>query len=119
MELRDDRILVVTWIADECTLRVRIVAWQIVLASRVLAYKQMKTVRTVKIRIVVRAIRIEGIEIEARRAKIAQGIRIVVALEFGVGIEGDAIISAASARRSASSGAKGGRLRNIRPKRPS
>src|SRR5438552_7219663 len=74
MELRDDRILVVAWIPDECALRVRSVSRQIVLARRVLADEQMNAVLIVEIWIVVRPIRIQRIKIKARRAEIAQGI---------------------------------------------
>ena len=53
----------------------------------------MNTVLIVEIWIVVWPIRIERIKIVARRAEITQGIRVVVALKFRVGIEGDVMVN--------------------------
>src|SRR5215212_851555 len=93
VKLRHNRILIVTWITCESPLRVRRVSRQVVFAGRVRADEQMNAVLGVEIRIVVRSIRIERIKIVARRAEIAQSIRVVVALEFRIRIKGDVMVN--------------------------
>src|SRR6185369_5610492 len=93
VKLGDNRILVVTWIAYESALRVGRVSRQVVFASLVLSDEQMYAVVSVEIWIIVRSIRIERIKIVAGRAKVAQSIRIVVALEFRIRVKGDVVVN--------------------------
>src|SRR6185369_6143117 len=93
VKLRDNRILIVTWIAGESALRVGRVSRQIVFARLVLTDEQMDAVVSVEIWIIIRSIRIQRIKIVAGRAEVAQSIRIVVALEFRIRIKRDVMVN--------------------------
>src|SRR6185369_560387 len=53
----------------------------------------MYAILSVEIRIIVRTIGIERIKIVARRAEVAQSIRVVVALEFRIRVKGDVMVN--------------------------
>src|SRR6185437_3317037 len=72
VKLRNNRVLVITWIARESALRVGRVSRQVVFAGLVLTDEQMDAVLSVEIWIVVWSIRIERIKIVAGCAEVAQ-----------------------------------------------
>src|SRR6185369_6930495 len=91
--LRDNRILVVPRVACERALRVSRVSRQVVFAGCVLTDEQVDAVCSVEIWIIVWSIRVERIKVVAGRAEVAQSIRVVVALEFGIRIKGDVMVN--------------------------
>src|SRR6185369_5271685 len=93
VQLRDNRILVVPRVACERALRVSRVSRQVVFAGCVLTDEQVDAVCSVEIWIIVWSIRVERIKVVAGRAEVAQSIRVVVALEFGIRIKGDVMVN--------------------------
>src|SRR6476646_8003690 len=96
LDLRDDHVLVVAWIADQSTGDFGTVTRQVggvgigASCDRVTEEKQVRSV--VQVRLVIGTAAVDVVEIQCRRSKVREGVGVVLLLKTARRVEGDIVI---------------------------